>query len=127
MQAAVASSRPCSAVPQPQPRRAKMASIKPIPDSMHTVTPLLVCAGASDAIGFYKRAFGAVEQSRLPVPNGKLMHTMTRTDDLAAMLGDEAPEWCTLSPKATKGSLVSIHLYDDNADATADPAVKAGA
>ena len=30
---------------------------KSVPDGFHTVTPDLVCAGASDAIAFYKRAF----------------------------------------------------------------------
>ena len=104
-----------------------MASIKPIPDGMHTVTPHLVCAGASDAIEFYKRAFGAVEQSRLPGPDGKLMHAMIRIGDSAIMLVDEAPEWGTLGPKALKGSSVTIHLYVENADATAETAVKAGA
>ena len=38
---------------------------KPIPDGMHTVTPHLVCAGAADAIEFYRRAFDAVEVMRL--------------------------------------------------------------
>ena len=38
-----------------------MPQVKAVPDGMHTVTPHLVCAGAADAIEFYKRAFGAVE------------------------------------------------------------------
>ena len=38
-----------------------MTKAKPIPYGMHTVTPHLVCAGASDAIEFYKKAFNAVE------------------------------------------------------------------
>ena len=48
--------------------------VKAIPDGMHTVTPHLLCAGAADAIAFYKKAFDATEKSRLPGPNGKLMH-----------------------------------------------------
>jgi PhnB protein len=35
--------------------------VKPIPDGMHTVTPHLICAGAADAIEFYKKAFNAVD------------------------------------------------------------------
>jgi PhnB protein len=35
--------------------------VNPIPEGMHTVTPHLVCAGAADAIEFYKKAFNAVE------------------------------------------------------------------
>jgi PhnB protein len=31
-----------------------MPEVKPIPEGMRTVTPNLVCNGASDAIEFYK-------------------------------------------------------------------------
>jgi PhnB protein len=54
---------------------------KAIPDGMHTVTPHLICKGAADAIDFYKRAFNATELSRLPGPNGRLMHAMIRIGD----------------------------------------------
>jgi len=47
-------------------------AVKPIPDGMHSLTPLLTCAGAADAIEFYTKAFNAVEVSRLPGPKGKL-------------------------------------------------------
>ncbi len=42
-----------------------MSKVKPVPDGMHTVTPHLVCAGAANAIEFYKKAFNAVEGGRL--------------------------------------------------------------
>jgi PhnB protein len=42
---------------------------KAIPDGMHTVTPHLICANASAAIEFYKKAFNATETSRLPGPS----------------------------------------------------------
>ena len=104
-----------------------MATIKPIPDGMHSVTPHLICAGAADAIEFYKKAFGAVELARLPGPQGKLMHAMIRIGDSAVMLVDESPECGMLSPKSLKGSAVTIHLYVENADATIESAVTAGA
>src|ERR1700752_277122 len=93
-----------------------MTQIKAIPDGMHTVTPHLVCAGAADAIEFYKRAFNATETSRLPAKNGKLMHASVRIGDSTVMLVDEAPEWGLLGPKALKGSSVTIHLYVDDVD-----------
>ncbi|MFH0344180.1 MAG: hypothetical protein ACHBNF_19125 [Chromatiales bacterium] len=37
--------------------------VKPVPEWMHTVTPHLICAGAADAIEFYKKAFDAVEMA----------------------------------------------------------------
>jgi uncharacterized glyoxalase superfamily protein PhnB len=94
---------------------------------MHSVTPHLVCAGAADAIEFYKKAFGAVEMARLPGPDGKIMHAMIRIGDSAVMLVDESPGWGMLGPKALKGSPVTIHLYVEDADALAARAVKAGA
>lgn len=48
---------------------------------MHTLTPHLVCAGAAAAIDLYVKAFGAIEQGRLPGPDGKLMHAMIRIGD----------------------------------------------
>jgi PhnB protein len=100
---------------------------KPVPEEMRSITPHLVCAGAADAIEFYKKAFGAVEVARLPGAQGKLMHAMIRIGDSAVMLADEMPDWGSLGPKALKGSPVTIHLYVDNVDATVERAVKAGA
>jgi len=104
-----------------------MPKVKPVPEGMHSITPHLICAGAAEAIEFYKKAFGAVEEARLPGPGGKLMHAMIRIGDSAVMLVDEMPEWCAMGPKSLKGSPVTIHLYVENADATFERAVKAGA
>jgi uncharacterized glyoxalase superfamily protein PhnB len=104
-----------------------MAKVQPIPKGMHSLTPHLVVAGASDAIAFYKRAFGAVEESRLPGPNGKMMHASVRIGDSSLMLVDEMPEWGALGPKSLKGSPVTVHLYVTDADAVFATAVAAGA
>jgi PhnB protein len=103
------------------------AKVKAVPKDMHAVTPHLICAGAADAIEFYKKAFGATEEVRLPGPDGKLMHGMIRINGSAVMLVDEMPEWGALGPKALKGSPVTIHLYVENVDAFVERAVKAGA
>jgi uncharacterized glyoxalase superfamily protein PhnB len=94
---------------------------------MHSVTPHLVCAGAADAIEFYKKAFGATESARLPGPDGKVMHAAIRIGDSTVMLADESPEWGSLGPKSLKGSPVTIHLYVDDVDAVVARAVSAGA
>ncbi len=104
-----------------------MATIKPVPDDMHTITPHLVCAGAADAIAFYKKAFNAVEGGRLPGPQGKLMHAMIRIEGSAVMLVDEMPECGALGPKSLKGSPVTIHLYVKDVDAVVARAAAAGA
>ncbi len=104
-----------------------MPQVKPIPEGMRTVTPHLVCAGASEAIDFYKKAFNAVEAGRLPGPQGKLMHAQIRIGDSAVMLVDEFPEWGSFGPKSLKGTPVTIHLYVEDVDAVFKRAVEAGA
>jgi uncharacterized glyoxalase superfamily protein PhnB len=101
--------------------------VKPIPDGMHSLTPHLVCAGAADAIEFYKRAFNAVETARLPSPSGRLMHAAVRIGDSTLMLVDEFPDMGSFGPKSLKGSPVTIHLFVDDVDATVAQAVAAGA
>jgi uncharacterized glyoxalase superfamily protein PhnB len=94
---------------------------------MHTVTPHLICAGAAEAIEFYQKAFGAVELTRMPGSDGKLMHASIRIGDSIIMLNDEMPEWGAFGPKSLKGSPVTIHLAVENADAAFEQAVRAGA
>src|SRR5580692_5203770 len=102
-------------------------NVKPIPEGMHSVTPHLICAGAADAIEFYKKAFGALELTRLPGQNGKLLHASFRIGDSTVMLSDEFPAMGGLGPKSLKGSPVTIHLYVEDADAFVARAVAAGA
>ena len=102
--------------------------VKPVPDGMRTVTPHLICAGAADAIEFYKKAFRAVEMGRMAGPNGKLMHAHIRIGDSAVMLVDEFPEWAALGPKSLeKVPRFTIHLYVEDVDAFVTHAVAAGA
>ena len=102
-------------------------NIKAIPDGMYTVTPHLVCAGAAEAIEFYKKAFDAEDLCRIPGPDGKLLHAMVRIGNSAVMLVDEYPEWGSVSPKTLKGSPVSLHLYVEDVDSFLKRAVEAGA
>ncbi len=101
--------------------------VKAIPDGMSAVTPHLICANASAAIAFYKNAFNAVEESRLPGPDGKLMHASIRIGGALVFLVDEMPQWGALGPLALKGSPVTIHLMVEDVDTTFAQAVAAGA
>ncbi|RYD25081.1 MAG: VOC family protein [Verrucomicrobiaceae bacterium] len=103
------------------------SSVNPVPNGMRTVTPHLVCAGAADAIEFYKKAFGATENMRLAAPDGKLMHGCVSIGDSMVMLVDEMPDCGCMGPKSIGGSPVTIHLQVEDADALHDRAVKAGA
>jgi PhnB protein len=104
-----------------------MAQVKPVPEGFRTVTPHLVIGGAAEAIEFYKKAFGATEVSRMPGPDGKIMHAQLRIIDSPIMIVDESPEWGMLGPKSLKGTPVSIHLYVNDVDAFVARAVSAGA
>ncbi len=102
-------------------------NVKSIPEGVHTITPHLVCAGAADAMEFYKKAFKAVEIHRIPGPGGKLMHGAIRIGDSMVMLADEFPEWGSKGPKTLGGTPVTIHMYVDDVDAVFAQAVSAGA
>ncbi|HDR9199256.1 TPA: VOC family protein [Burkholderia vietnamiensis] len=102
-------------------------SVKPIPEGMRTLTPHLICAGATAAIEFYKRAFNATERFRLMLPDGRLAHACLAIGDSALMLVDEMPEHGAVGPKALKGTPVSLHLFVPNVDAAIEQAVAAGA
>jgi PhnB protein len=102
-------------------------AVKPIPEGMHSVTPHLVCAGAADAIEFYKQAFGAIERGRMPGPDGKVMHAQIKIGDSHIMLADEFPDFGSLGPKSLGGTPVTIHLYVPDADAVFQRALDAGA
>jgi uncharacterized glyoxalase superfamily protein PhnB len=110
-----------------KPTTKQKSATNPIPEGMHTVTPHLICAGASEAIEFYKHAFGATELSRMPGSDGKVMHASIRIGDSVLMLNDEMPEWGSFGAKHFRGSPVTIHLYVENADALFEQAVRAGA
>jgi PhnB protein len=102
----------------------------PIPDGHHTITPHLVINGASEAIEFYKRAFGAEEISRMPFPGPdgtmKLGHAELQIGDSRLYLADEFPDYCSVGP-SNGSSPVTIHLYVTDADAVFNRAVEAGA
>jgi PhnB protein len=102
--------------------------IKAIPEGMHTITPHLVVKGASQAIEFYKKAFGAEELFRLPWPDGNsIMHAQLRIGDSALFLVDEMPGMGSRGPEIGSGSPVTIHLFVEDVDAVFGAALAAGA
>ena len=100
---------------------------KSLPDGVHTLNPHLVCADCAGAIEFYKKAFGATEEMRLPREDGKLMHASMRLGDSMLLLMDEFPEWGARGPKLVGGTPVTIHMVVDDVDAAFARAVDAGA
>jgi PhnB protein len=102
-------------------------SVKPIPDGYPRVTPYLIVNGASDAIAFYGKVFGAQERMRMPDPAGGIGHAELTLGDSVIMLADEHPEMGFQGPKTIGGTPVTISVYVDDVDATFSQAVQSGA
>ena len=69
-----------------------------ISNETRSLTPHIVCAGAADAIDFYREAFGAEELMRIPGEDGKIMHAAISIDGAMLMLVDENPAWGIRGP-----------------------------
>src|SRR5215469_13488998 len=104
-----------------------MATVKPIPQGFHSVTPYLTLNDTARAIDFYKRAFGAQEVMRMPGPDGKIGHAEITIGDSRIMLADEMPGMGSRSPQSLGGTTAGIMLYVENVDKVFDQAVHAGA
>jgi PhnB protein len=103
------------------------AMVKPIPDGYHSITPYLIVRGASEAIDFYKRAFGAKEVMRLGAPGDRIGHAELQMGDSRIMMADEHPEMNALAPQSPGSSGVGICLYVPNVDDVVQQAIDAGA
>jgi uncharacterized glyoxalase superfamily protein PhnB len=106
-------------------------SSQAIPAGMEHLIPHLVCSPCTDAIEFYKEAFGAEEVARIPAPDGqRIMHAELRIGKSMVFLVDDFPEHCggkSATPISLKGTPVSLHHYVENCDAAIKRAQDAGA
>ena len=102
-------------------------AVKPIPEGYHTLTPYLAVEEASEAIEYYKRAFGAQETMRMPGPDGKIAHAEIRIGDSLIMLSDPFPQSTVRPPGEVVQTTASIYMYVDDVDSVLTKAVDAGA
>src|SRR5262249_22178210 len=100
-------------------------AVKAVPQGFHTVTPGLTYNNAAAAIDLYKKAFGAVEHSRMAGPDGRIMHAEIQIGDSHLFLSDEYPG---MSAAPQPGALPShaVYLYVEDVDATYKQAISAG-
>ena len=92
------------------------------------LTPHIAIADnrASEAIEFYKQAFGAVEQVRMPAEDGvRLMHAHLTVNGTSLMMHDDFPEYTGHAMAAPTG--VTLHLHVDDTDSWYQRAMDAGA
>jgi PhnB protein len=102
-------------------------AVKPIPEGYHTLTAYLAVDNASEAIEFYKQAFGAKEHVRMDAPGGKVGHAELAIGDSLIMLSDPFPQSQARPPKELGGTSMGIFMYSEDVDAAIQQAVDAGA
>lgn len=87
----------------------------------------LVVKGAANAIGFYQRAFDAVERYRLTNPaNGEVSHVEILVNDSLVMLSEETST-SNKSPLTLGACPMKLCMLVGDADAAIERAVEAGA
>ncbi len=89
------------------------------PNSYPSLSPYLICQDAEALIAFLEAAFDGTLQRRFDRPDGTLMHAEVKIDDSIVMIGGGATE--------TAGAPAHLHLYVEDALATFERAVAAGA
>jgi PhnB protein len=99
-----------------------MSKVKAVPEGLHTVTAALAVDGASEAIEFYKKAFGAEEVMRAPDPSGKkIWHAQIRIGDSQVFVNDVFPEM------GGSANITRLWIYVENVDSLFKRATDAGA
>jgi len=102
-------------------------SVKPVPEGYHTLSAYLAVDDASEAIEYYKRAFGAKERVRMDAPGGKIGHAELEIGDSVIMLSDPFPQASTRPPSELGGTSSSVFMYVEDVDAVVKQAVDGGA
>jgi PhnB protein len=105
-----------------------MAKVNPIPAGYASVVPYLSVRSASEAIAYYKKALGAEELVRMPMPDGKVAHAELKLGDSIVMLADEMdhPDAVAKSPRTLGGVTSGLCFYVADCDAVFNRAVEAG-
>ena len=107
-----------------------MTETSPIPEGYEGVIPHLVVPDAKTAIDFYAVAFDAVEVSRAPTPDGRLMHADILIGGAHVYLADPFPE---MAPEGAEiivggdGTNLGLNRFVEDVDAAVEQAVAAGA
>ena len=104
-----------------------MSHVKPIPEGVPVVMPMLVCRDASAGIDFCKATFGAVELVRRAGPDGTVAHAALTIGGAMIMIEGEWPTLSSRAPHPDGSSPVVIYVYVEDVDAVMERAVAAGA
>jgi PhnB protein len=92
----------------------------------NAVVPHIYIDGASQAIDFYAKAFGAEELFRIARPDGKILHAEISIGDSVVMLGDPDGKLYA-EPRDVGRCTAGLHLFVDDNAALLRRAISAGA
>ncbi|HEX3915098.1 MAG TPA: hypothetical protein VHW71_16485 [Steroidobacteraceae bacterium] len=82
----------------------------------NAIVPHIYVDGAAAAIGFYQRAFGAVELFRITGPHGRIVHAELSICGSVVMMGDPDDRLYG-EPRLLGRCSAGLHLFlDDNQD-----------
>jgi len=104
-----------------------MSKVKPIPEGVPVVMPMLVCRDALAEIDFCKTTFDAVELVRRPGPDGTVAHAALTIGGAMIMIEAEWPTLASRAPQTDGSSPVVIYVYVEDVDKVFERAVAAGA
>lgn len=88
----------------------------------HTVVP-----DADAAAAWYARAFGAEEESRIPLPGGRVLSVVLRFGGSRVHVASESPDFGVVSPLTIGGTATVLQINTADADALWSRALDAGA
>ncbi|MGY0799684.1 VOC family protein [Lysobacter sp. A286] len=95
--------------------------------TVHELFAYVCVNDAAQAIAFYGEVFGATERFRLNEPGGRVGHAELDFGGSVLMLSEEYPEYGIRRPDPDAGISSSLHVHVDDADATIERALAAGA
>jgi PhnB protein len=94
---------------------------------MGTLTSHLVTRDPAAAAAWYGEVLGAVEESRILLPGGRVLGIELRFGDSRLAIGDEFPDMGIVSPLTLGGTYGALHLAVGDAAAVWQRALGAGA
>lgn len=96
------------------------------PEHYHSLTVYLGVERAAQAIEFYKKAFGAVEEFRLDSPDGRVGHAALRIGNSMLMLSEPCDQGIFASASGEGKATFGMYLYVDNVDEVFNRAIAEG-
>jgi PhnB protein len=91
------------------------------------ITIHMLVHDADAASHWYQRVFEASEVSRVPLPDGRLIHVEMKLDGFSLMLADEIPEHGAMAPAPGSTSPNAFYVHTDAVDSLWGRAIEAGA